>query len=82
MIRVTTKAIRPIAPAVRWRLAVITIGLSLACVVVATTSQFGVRRECTGAFSRGFNFGFDRYRCSLVLRHIPTATEVIRLRLF
>jgi hypothetical protein len=46
----------------------------LAALSVAAVAAFlertTISRECSGAFSREFDGGFERYRCGLVIRFI------------
>jgi hypothetical protein len=71
-----TRVIRPISPALLRRLFFLASGIAFAAVLIATASQFELRRECKGAFSRGFSAGFDRHRCSLNIGHLPTRAEL------
>jgi hypothetical protein len=43
--------------------------------LVLTAIQLDVSRDCRGGFSRGFNSGFDVYRCELVVRKIGTNAQ-------
>jgi hypothetical protein len=46
----------------------------VALVIAAATAVNGIdiQRKCTGAFRPGFNAGFDRYRCELIIGYIGT----------
>jgi hypothetical protein len=37
-----------------------------------TGQQFERSKECRGGFSAAFSAGFQRHRCDIVIRHLPT----------
>jgi hypothetical protein len=62
-----------------WLRLLIVSGLMSALVIagsVAAMETFEASRKCHGAFSRGSSAGFDVYRCDLIIRIIPSGTQV------
>jgi len=39
-----------------------------------TGQQFERSKDCKGGFSGAFSAGFQRHRCDIVVRHLPTGT--------
>jgi hypothetical protein len=82
------KQIRPSAAATVIRPAdllgrFVRLGLLFAIVIAAAAAipaRARISRECNGAFSRGFNAGFDVYHCDLVLR-LAANGPALRVRL-
>jgi hypothetical protein len=66
-------------PPVAWLRWVVWAGLMLALVgaVGATSIQVHINRDCkAGAFSSGFNSGFDIRRCGISIEHVPTGMKI------
>jgi hypothetical protein len=65
--------------AASWLRLLIVLGLMSALVIAATVAAmetFKASRKCHGAFSRGFSAGFDIYRCDLIIRIVPSGTQI------
>jgi hypothetical protein len=67
MVRARVATLRPADLVLR----LVRLGILTALIVAAVAAMLEtttVSRECTGAFSRAFSSGFDRYHCDLIFR--------------
>jgi hypothetical protein len=75
LVRAAKAASSP-SPRVVWWLVRFGLFAALVLSLVVAAYQFEAKRECGGAFSRGFSNGFDVHRCEVIVHQIGTGWRI------